>query len=105
MTNGLGKEKLWIQTSGRSGEGWASLGYWCPRHTTWVAPWQQNRLRDQWEGGSCSTEYGAFKLEFIGKGLLVEFANHASAHTIEGLVIATIVIERAGMRAFVRMWR
>ena len=33
---GLGEEKLWIQTSCRSGEGWALPGCSCLSHTTWV---------------------------------------------------------------------
>ena len=37
MTTHLEEGNLWIQTSCRPGEGWALLGYSCPKHAIWVA--------------------------------------------------------------------
>ena len=39
MITSQGEEKLWIQTSCRPGE-----GYFCTRHTTWVALGQPNQV-------------------------------------------------------------
>ena len=40
IATSLEERKLWIQTSCRPGEGWASPNYSCPRHTTYVSsPW------------------------------------------------------------------
>ena len=36
IATNLREEKLWIQTSCRPGEEWASSGYSCLRHATWV---------------------------------------------------------------------
>ena len=44
MATDLGEGKLWIQPSYGPREGWISTSYFCPRHTTWVAPLRPNQV-------------------------------------------------------------